>query len=219
MKKDKNGFTLIEILAVLAIIAILTAVTFPNFLSMKTDQQKKFSESLQIVIKSAAKVYVSNNKSDIDKKIENSDEKGYCMAIGTLKAYDYVDIPLYDPVSNEKIDLRRCIYISKTTTDSKVKYNYELSTDLKESDYIPPVISLKEKDGISEGTCKTIMNVASKEEFKNNCEVVATDNIDTITPTLASEEKIDDTIILKYTAEDLNGNIAKQFIIKLIIGS
>lgn len=229
MRKNKSGFTLIELLAVLAIIAILTVVIFPNFLSIKNDQKGKFNNSLKVVIFSAAKVYVANNKEDIDEKIIQGNGK-YCMAIGTLKAYDYVSIPMYDPVTKEKIDLSRCVYISKeeNQTDQsniKVKYKYELSeTDTKNGDYIPPVIKLQEINGEPKGTCTSTMSIKSRDEFDKKCIVVATDNIDenikiegpiTIQKPLVNGS--DGIYIYKYIAKDSNGNTAKELRVKLIV--
>lgn len=217
--KNNKGFTLIEVLAVLAIIAILSVAIFPNFLSMKESQSKKFSESMNILLKSAAKIYVSNNRSIVDEELENGP---YCITIAALKAYDYVSIPTYDPVSNNKINTNRCVYISKTVNGSKTKYSYKVSdVELdQKNDYLPPEIFLKEKDEVAEGTCKNTMVVTSKEDFESKCSVTGKDNVDTvITPYILSEERIGDNYIIKYMAKDSAGNYAKTFVVKLILSS
>lgn len=217
--RNNKGFTLVEMLVVLAIIAILSVAIFPNFLSMKESQSEKFSESMEILLKSAAKIYVSNNRNIINE--ETKDNKKYCMPIGALKAYDYVSIPTYDPVTNKKIDTRRCVYIGKTETNGKIKYTYEVSNDATDKeDYLPPEISLTEKEGIPEGTCKNTMSVTSKEDFVNNCSVIVKDNSgEEITPSVLSEERIGDNYIIKYTAKDSNNNYAKTFVVKLILSN
>ena len=216
--KNNKGFTLIEVLAVLAIIAILSVAIFPNFLSMKESQSEKFSESMNILLKSAAKIYVSNNRSIVDEELKKGP---YCITIAALKAYDYVSIPTYDPVSNDKINTNRCVYIGKTETNGKIKYTYEVSNEeAKKLDYLPPEISLTEKEGILEGTCKNTMSVASKEDFLNKCSVIVKDNSgEEITPSVLSEERIGDNYIIKYIAKDNNNNYAKTFVVKLILSS
>ena len=217
--KNNKGFTLIEVLAVLAIIAILSVAIFPNFLSMKESQSEKFSESMNILLKSAAKIYVSNNRSIVDEELKKGP---YCITIAALKAYDYVSIPTYDPVTNNKIT-NRCVNISKTVSDDgKTKYSYEVSKDALDpdsgKDYLPPEIFLKDKG--TEGTCKNTMVVTSKEDFESKCSVAGKDNVDTvITPYILSEERIGDNYIIKYTAKDSSGNYAKTFVVKLMLSS
>lgn len=213
--KNNKGFTLIEMLVVLAIIAILSVAIFPNFLAMKESQSEKFSESMNILLKSASKIYVSNNRNIVDEELKDKDK--YCITIGALKAYDYVSIPTYDPVTNNKINTKRCVYISKTVSDSKTKYSYEVSNnETDKTDYLPPEILLQDK--VAEGTCKNTMVVTSKEDFDNKCSVIVKDNSnEEITPSILSEESIEDNYIIKYSAKDSAGNYAKTFVVKLIL--
>ncbi len=213
--KNNKGFTLIEVLAVLAIIAILSVAIFPNFLAMKESQSENFSESMNILLKSAAKIYVSNNRNIVDEELKDKDK--YCITIGALKAYDYVSIPTYDPVTNNKINTKRCVYISKTVSDSKTKYSYEVSNnETDKTDYLPPEILLQDK--VAEGTCKNTMVVTSKEDFDNKCSVIVKDNSnEEINTTILSEESIEDNYIIKYSAKDSAGNYAKTFVVKLIL--
>lgn len=215
--KNNKGFTLVEMLAVLAIIAILSVAIFPNFLSMKESQSEKFSESMNILLKSASKIYVSNNRSIVDEELKDKDK--YCITIGALKAYNYVSIPTYDPVTNNKINTKRCVYISKTVSDSKTKYSYEVSNnETDKTDYLPPEILLQDKG--AEGTCKNTMVVTSKEDFESKCSVIVKDNSnEEITPSILSEERIGDNYIIKYIAKDSAGNYAKTFVVKLILSS
>lgn len=216
--KNNKGFTLVEMLVVLAIIAILSVAIFPNFLAMKESQSEKFSESMNILLKSASKIYVSNNRSIVDEELKNG---SYCITIAALKAYDYVSIPTYDPVTNNKINTKRCVYISKTVSDGKTKYSYEVSDEeTDKTDYLPPEILLKEKDEVAEGTCKNTMVVTSKEDFESKCSVIVKDNSnEEITPYILSEERIGDNYIIKYMAKDSSGNYAKTFVVKLILSS
>ena len=214
--KNNKGFTLIEMLVVLAIIAILSVAIFPNFLAMKESQSEKFSESMNILLKSAAKIYVSNNRSIVDEELKKGP---YCITIAALKAYDYVSIPTYDPVTNNKINTKRCVYISKIVSDNKTKYSYEVSDDeTDKTDYLPPEILLQDKG--AEGTCKNTMVVTSKEDFESKCSVIVKDNSkEEITPSILSEERIGNNYIIKYTAKDSSGNYAKTFVVKLMLSS
>ena len=177
---------------------------------------------MNILLKSASKIYVSNNRNIVNEELKDKDK--YCITIGALKAYDYVSIPTYYPVSNNKIT-NRCVNISKTVSDDgKTKYSYEVSKDALDpdsgKDYLPPEIFLKEKDEVAEGTCKNTMVVTSKEDFESKCSVTGKDNVDkVITPYILSEERIGDNYIIKYMAKDSAGNYAKTFVVKLMLSS
>ncbi len=219
MIKNKNGFTLVELLAVLAIIGVLAVIAVPSFSSVKKSQINQFDNSLKIMLVSAAKIYVVNNKEYVDELIDENNNS-YCVALGTLKAYDYIDVPTINPVTMKVINPRTCINISKNVSQTnKVKYNYNVTNNLKEGDYIPPTIKLQEKDGVLDGTCTKTMNIDSRDKFDEQCSVVVTDNVDSdvILDKPTEEENMDDTYILKYVTTDSSKNISNKLTVKLII--
>lgn len=216
MKKNNKGFTLIELLCTIVILTIILIVAYPNFSKLTAIVESRYNSNLNVLAKSAAKIYVNNNKEEVDNYLNNNPK--YCLPLAKLAAYDYLDTNLKD-FSNQEINMRQCVNVTKTTTNEKIKYNYELSkTDFisEDVDYIPPVLTLRKKQEGSK-TCSLVMNVSSKEEFNTNCEVIATDNISSNMKIDIKEYSGANSIILKYTTSDDAGNKAIPIKIKLII--
>ena len=163
--KNKKGFTLTELLAVLVILALLMTLAFPNFANLTSKAKANYDRSSQVLIKSAAKMYVNNNLEEVKKSIQ---EKGsYCLPIGKLVAYEYLDADL-KKANNQPFDNDECIIVTKT----EQTYQYNLDSNIKATgDYLPPIIT------ITGTNCKSIMDVNSYTEFDNNCKVKATDNV------------------------------------------
>lgn len=216
MKKNNKGFTIVELICTILLLTIILLVAYPNFSKLTTIAESKYDSSEKVLAKAAAKIYVNNNKEEIDSYLSSNQK--YCLPLAKLAAYDYLDTNLKDSKGNE-INMRQCVNITKTTTDGKVKYNYELSEkDLidEDIDYIPPILTLRKKEG-STKNCSFVMNVTSKEEFTQNCEVVATDNISSKINIDVEELTNLNSIILKYSAVDDAGNKAIPIKIKLVI--
>lgn len=216
MKKNNRGFTIVELICTILLLTIILLVAYPNFSKLTTIAESKYDSSEKILAKAAAKIYVNNNQEEIDSYLSSNQK--YCLPLGKLSAYDYLDTNLKDSKGNE-INMRQCVNITKITTDGKVKYNYELSEkDLIDEniDYIPPILTLRKKEG-STKSCSFVMNATSKEEFTQNCEVVATDNISSKINIDVEEHTNLNSVILKYSAVDDAGNKAIPIKIKLVI--
>ena len=83
MRKKKNAFTLIELLAVIVILAVILVISIPRILDV-IDVSKKdsFKTSAQLIADSAEKKYVEN-------KLNNIDEEITCENVTKLSKEDY----------------------------------------------------------------------------------------------------------------------------------
>ena len=83
MRKKRNAFTLIELLAVIVILAVILVIAIPRILDV-IDVSKKdsFKTSAQIIADSAEKKYVEN-------KLNNIDEEITCENVSKLSKEDY----------------------------------------------------------------------------------------------------------------------------------
>lgn len=211
MKKNNKGFTLIEVLAVIILISVIGVVTMPSLTSINQSSQSRIDRSTKLLIENAAKIYVSNYKDEVDKKL--STNSYYCIAVGKLKAYDFLNI------NNDEINIsdfnNTCIKVKKTTVSGKAKYSYDYNSSYKVSsseDYIPPVISVRDVGSLN--SCSPEMTVSSYDSFKMRCRVIARDNKDetkTLSPVDIKENAKQNLniITLTYETEDTAGNKAK----------
>lgn len=85
---NKKGFTLIELLMVIAIIAIISMILVPNVINMISTNKQKSCESLKKNIISATKLYVNENKYDLDFTCDKT-----------------IEIPISDLIKAGKLDL------------------------------------------------------------------------------------------------------------------
>ena len=83
MRKKRNAFTLIELLAVIVILAVILVISIPRILDV-IDVSKKdsFKTSAQLIADSAEKKYVTN-------KLNNIDEVITCENVTKLSKEDY----------------------------------------------------------------------------------------------------------------------------------
>lgn len=215
--KNKKGFTLVELLAVMTLLLIITMLAYPNFAKLSTKVKNKFDYSTKLLIESAAKIYVNNNKTEIDNGLKTS--SSYCLPVGKIAAYDYLDTPIKNSDGND-MDMSLCVLVSKETTNNKKKYKYELSSTKKATgDYLPPILTLKNKGNAVECKLNMYPDNINKTTFDNNCEVVVSDN-KTKTFTVGNNITVDtieygDILILEYIAVDESGNKSKPLDIKL----
>ena len=83
MRKKKNAFTLIELLAVIVILAVILVISIPRILDViDVSKLDSFKTSAQIIADSAEKKYVEN-------KLNNIDEVITCESVSKLSKEDY----------------------------------------------------------------------------------------------------------------------------------
>ena len=101
MRKKKNAFTLIELLAVIVILAVILVISIPRILDV-IDVSKKdsFKTSAQIIADSAEKKYVEN-------KLNNIDEEITCENVTKLSKEDYESCKItFDNEGNAKVTIK-----------------------------------------------------------------------------------------------------------------
>ena len=83
MRKKKNAFTLIELLAVIVILAVILVISIPRILDVIEESKlDSFKSTAQIIADSAEKKYVTN-------KLNNIDEVITCENVTKLSKEDY----------------------------------------------------------------------------------------------------------------------------------
>ena len=100
MRKKKNAFTLIELLAVIVILAVILVISIPRILDV-IDVSKKdsFKTSAQLIADSAEKKYVEN-------KLNNIDEVITCENVTKLSKEDYESCKItFDNGGNAKVTI------------------------------------------------------------------------------------------------------------------
>lgn len=106
---NKKGFTLIELLMVIALIAIISMILIPNVINMISTNKQKSCENLKKNIISATKLYVNENKYDLNFTCDKT-----------------IEIPISDLIDTGKIDgdIKNPINDKDLTTKSvTVKFN------------------------------------------------------------------------------------------------
>ena len=83
MRKKRNAFTLIELLAVIVILAVILVISIPRILDV-IDESKldSFKSTAQLIADSAEKKYVTN-------KLNNIDEEITCDKVAKISSKDY----------------------------------------------------------------------------------------------------------------------------------
>ena len=100
MKKNKNAFTLIELLAVIAILAIILVISIPKILDViETSKKDSFKNAAQLIADSAEKKKVSD-------KLLGKDEEITCKDVAKINDEDYAScIISFDSEGNAKVSI------------------------------------------------------------------------------------------------------------------
>ena len=233
--KNNKGFTLTELVAVLVILVLLMTMAYPNVANLANTAKSNYDNATKIIIRSAASMYVNNNKEKVDEKIQSDGE--YCVPIGSLIAYEYLDSEIHDS-EGKKIPDNQCVLVSLTTDENnKNKYSYDIQDKTSTpktatGDFLPPLIKIK---SLNTTECSNVMEISSIDDFYNNCAIEVTDNVDptaTFQILQLSEEEANATrslkldkifteennkIFVSYSAIDSSENKAIPFQIQLIL--
>ena len=100
MRKKKNAFTLIELLAVIVILAVILVIAIPRILDViETSKKDSFKNAAQIIADSAEKKKVSD-------KLLGKDEEITCKDVAKINDEDYAScIISFDSEGNAKVSI------------------------------------------------------------------------------------------------------------------
>lgn len=120
---NNKGFTLIETLMVIVLIGIISLILVPNVVSMINKNKTKSCENLKNNIISAAKIYVNENKYDLNFTCDNEVD----ITISTLKENGKISDDIKDPKTNIAISDEEKVEVTFncTTKQFTYKFNYD----------------------------------------------------------------------------------------------
>ena len=100
MRKKKNAFTLIELLAVIVILAVILVIAIPRILDViETSKKDSFKNSAQLIADNAEKKKVSD-------KLLGKDEEITCKDVAKINDEDYAScIITFDSEGNAKVSI------------------------------------------------------------------------------------------------------------------
>ena len=100
MRKKKNAFTLIELLAVIVILAVILVIAIPRILDViETSKKDSFKNSAQLIADSAEKKKVSD-------KLLGKDESITCKDVAKISDEDYASCTIsFDSEGNAKVSI------------------------------------------------------------------------------------------------------------------
>lgn len=118
---NRKGFTLIEVIMVIAIIAILSIILAPNVMVLINKNNERSCEKMIDNIKSAAKMYVNQNKYELGFDCSGTAKE---ITLQTLVDAGYLGGELVNPINKKEINLESKVLV---TYDCSVKgFKYEM---------------------------------------------------------------------------------------------
>ena len=200
MRKKKNAFTLIELLAVIVILAVILVISIPRILDViETSKKDSFKSTAQLIADSAEKKYVEN-------KLNNIDEEITCENVSKLSKEDYESCKItFDNEGNAKVtiegkgkfkDLAIC-----NGTKTSVELSDTCSTDAKYFAYEDVEGGVSITGYSIEGGLNVVIpsNINGKQVVAIGNDAFTTEGV---TPTGISTNKIEYNIQPLYSKKD-----------------
>jgi prepilin-type N-terminal cleavage/methylation domain-containing protein len=131
---NRKGFTLVEVLLTLAILALILVILVPNVFVLVEKNNVKSCENLIKNIESSAKIYVANNKYNLDIMCydeNNSDDTTLKIQIQTL--IDSGDLTadssgkIINPAKKQNAEIPLTNVVNVTYNCSTKEFNYEVT--------------------------------------------------------------------------------------------
>lgn len=128
--KNKNGFTLMELMAVLAILGVIVSMTIINVQSVSTKRKKEDYDNLVKLIEKNTKLLISQDKNyyiKVNSKItydKNLNKYTSCKIMyNELVENSLIDINQLNPKSGSKINEDSYVLVS-VDNDYNLKYEF-----------------------------------------------------------------------------------------------
>lgn len=119
---NKKGFTLIETLMVIALIGIISLILVPNVIFLINKNKTESCENLKKNIISATKIYVNENKYDLNFTCDNTIE----IPISTLIEVGKLSSDIKNPINDEDLTTKKVeVTFNCTTKQFTYNFNYE----------------------------------------------------------------------------------------------
>lgn len=131
---DRKGFTLVEVLLTIAILALILIIMVPNVFVLVEKNNVKSCENLIKNIESSAKIYVSNNKYNLEIKcydVNNLDDTTLKIQFQTL--VDSGDLTtdssgkITNPTKKQNAEISLTNVVNVTYNCNTKEFNYEVT--------------------------------------------------------------------------------------------
>lgn len=109
MKKNKKGYTLIEIIIAITLITVIATISIVSITNIKKSSETKRLNNAFKVFDNALDVYLSNH-SEIYKNIEDNVE-GAVITLEVLKNEGLVSDKIINPITNKVVDYENNYYV------------------------------------------------------------------------------------------------------------
>ena len=117
--RNKKGFTLVELLAVMVLLILLILVAYPNFASLSSQSKNKYDNTVCVLIKNAASMYVNNNPDFTQDKV----------TIDELIKAGYLESDITDSKGVE-VERSDSVEVITTVTNGVTEYTYKCPQQL-----------------------------------------------------------------------------------------
>ena len=106
--KQRNGFTLAELLGVIVILAILVLVAFPPIVNEIRKTKSQLNDATLKLVYSAAEIYIDNNQNTYP----FYDGNNYCISLQTLVNSGDLKEPVNDVETGQPISLEKIVRVN-----------------------------------------------------------------------------------------------------------
>lgn len=120
---NRKGFTLIELLMVISIIAVLSLILIPNVVVLKDKNDVRSCQSLEKYIISSAKMYVADNKYDLNLTCGGTKN----ITLQDLVDHGYLTEPITNPETKTAVSLTKKVSVTYNCTTRTFDYEFTLS--------------------------------------------------------------------------------------------
>ena len=114
--RNKKGFTLVELIVVMFILLLLVLTAFPNFAGLSSNAKNKYDNTVCVLLKSAASMYVNNHLSEFNVQSKK-------ITVGKLIDSEFLDADIKDSQGNE-ISRDDEITVTRTVNNGVTEYTY-----------------------------------------------------------------------------------------------